>query len=359
MIHSLIVCLLMTDSWHADVFRTAPIIQTNYCQILLPCSDSIFLCPSRSRWTQMIQEHHVDASAVVSCPGSFIVQCSPSRITSDSLAMYAILCAIRLRLRSSYHSITRYTDGKLGYDPGASTPWEWYKEDPTTRDIGSLLLDLPGHESMRCMNANCTIIWHHTCISLAADLAMFDHAAGQSGPELARGARRYLDDWAKTTTARRACVHAAQAFRAMTERRANEGVMFAAVPLLFQCALVLGFYTLCRSTPALDWSHGITTPIYDILSPVDWTAVGAEGFCVSNSDIANGADRVNPAVRFIRGEAEMCFGNSTQSSDHQSSRLILLEFAGLLDEIGTKWKIGDYASILRILSETISDSQGP
>ena len=307
----------------------------------------------------MIQEHHVDSSAVVSCPGSFIVQSSPSRIISDSLAMYAILCAIRLRLRASYHSITRDIDGIPGYDPGASTPWEWYKEDPTAKDIGNLLLDLPGHESMRYMSANCTIMWHHTCVSLAADLAMFDHAAGQSGPESARGARRCLDDWSKTAAARGACVHAAQAFRAMTERRANEGVMFAAVPLLFQCALVLGFYTLCRPPPPLDWSRDIATLVYDILSPVDRTAVGAEGFCASSSDIANTENHVNPTVRFIRGEAEMCFGNSKQSSDHQSSRLILLEFAGLLDEIGTKWKIGDYASILRILSETTFDSQRP
>ena len=306
----------------------------------------------------MIQGQQVDSAAIVSCPGGFTIQLPSWRKTLDTLAVYAILCAVRLRLRASCQSVTRGVEGQPEYIPRRLIPWDWYKSEPTSQAIGSLVLDLPSLESMRYMNANCTIIWHHTCISLAADLAMFDLAAGQSGPDSARGARKYVDEWSQTVAARRACVHAAQAFRAMTERRANEGVMFAAVPLLFQCALVLSFYALSRPCRASDGVLTDATPPHDILSHVDWTAVGMEGFCGNSNDAMRGAEQVDPTVRFIRGEAEMCFGHSMQSSFHQLARLVLLEFAGLLDEIGTKWKIGDYANILRILSETIFDGPG-
>lgn len=40
--------------------------------------------------------------------------------------------------------------------------------------------------------------------------------------------------------------------------------------------------------------------------------------------------------------------------DRQSARLILLGFAGLLEDIGTRWKVCDYANVLRILSDAVS-----
>lgn len=208
---------------------------------------------------------------------------------------------------------------------------------------------------MANMNANGSVVWHHTCITLMADLPIFDRAAGQAGLDLARPAWKRIEDWSKSKAARRACVHAAQAFRAMTERRVNEGVMFTSLPLLFQCALVLGFYILFRTRSAISEDVDDSREIYDLLRPVDWDAVGSEGLCTSNARVSGKDADLNRTVRFIRGETRMCFGNSLQAPNQQSARLILLEFASLLDDVASKWKIGDYANILRILSDAAFD----
>ncbi|KAK5674331.1 hypothetical protein LTS10_012915 [Elasticomyces elasticus] len=346
----LIVCLFMTDSWFAEVFRMTPVVQTNYCQILLPCSNAMFECPSSSRWEQMASERHIESGAIISYPGGFTIQCPQPGLVLDPFATYAILCTIRLRLCASYHNTFNGGDASAG----TALPWQRYESDPNTKDVASLLLSLPNLPIMAKLDANGNVVWHHTCISLAADLTIFECAAGQGGPDLARPALVYIEKWAKTTAARRACVHAAQAFRAMNERRVNEGVMFTAVPLLFQCALVLGFSILFRQKHVSACDQDASPEFYDLLRPVDWDMVGSEGLCTLGSGNLPGEERdINPTIRFVRGETEMCFGNSMHAPIQQSAKLVLLEFAGLLDDVATKWKVGDYANVLRVLSETV------
>lgn len=282
-----------------------------------------------------------------------MIQPSASDLPFDAFATYAVLCATRLRLRASYHSILSGIEGSPGSPLRASTPWSWYQSDPSAEHVGQFVLGLPMLESMANMNANGMVIWHHTCMGLAADLPMFDRAAGQDGPESARAAQQYIAAWSATAGARRCCVHASQAFRVMMERRANEGVMFTAVPLLFKCALVLGFYVLARAQNGQTVTMDISRITYDLLEPVDWAVVGKEGFCEPETVAHDHNRATNSAIAFIRGETEMSFGHDMRSPSYQSARLIMLEFAGLLDDIATRWKLGDYANILRILSDTM------
>ncbi|OAL43675.1 hypothetical protein IQ07DRAFT_650007 [Pyrenochaeta sp. DS3sAY3a] len=355
----LIVCLFMTDSWFSEVFRMAPVIETNYCQILLPGSNAMFRCPTSERWEQMVNSRHAEsvtlgAGAIISQPGGFAIQSPQSDLVLDAFATWVIICAIRLRLSTSLHSNPGGTNGSSGTATALSFPWQRHEADPSTKEVTTLILSLPGLPIMAKMDSNGTVVWHHTCISLAADLSIFEHAAGQGGPDLARPALTFIEEWITTITARRACLHAAQAFQAMNERRVNEGVMFTAVPLLFQCALVLGFSFLFRQKNYSDSSRGTPPELYDLLRPVDWNVVGSEGLRTLGDGDMPGEERgLDPTVRFLRGETEMCFGNSMQAPIQQSGRLVLLEFAGLLDDIGTKWKLGDYANVLRTMSETI------
>lgn len=345
----------MTDAWHAEAYRAAPIIQTNYCQILLPCSNALFQCPSSSRWAQLTALYSLESGAVVSYPGGFTIWTSPLHPAMDSFATYAVLCAIRLRLCASYHHVLSRADGLPDMSTPVRTLGQCYVSDPSTKDLMQLIINLPKMESMTDMNPNGMVIWHHTCISLTADMLIFDRAAGQSGPDLAVPALRYIREWTKTAVARRACVHAAQAFRAMTDRRVNEGVMFASVPLLFQCGLVLGFYVLFQSACAPSYNPDGTNATYDLLCPVDWDAVGCEGLNYPGSHPVQAGNEYNPTIRFIRGEASVSFGYRMQTPGRQAARLIFLEFAGLLEDVGTRWKVGDYASVLRILSDAVSE----
>lgn len=340
----------MTDSWFADVFQVTPSIQTNYCQILLPCSDAIFQCASSPQWSRMIETQRGESAAITSNPGGFTIQTSQTGTVFGPMATDAILSAIRLRLADSYHSIMSGIDGTDNTGLRDLTPWQWYESESSARNIGTLVLSIASMPSMANMDANNLVKWHHICIGLTTDLPMFDRAAGQCGPELAHKASMRISEWSKTNAARRACVHAAQAFRAMTQRRVSEGVMFHSVPGLFHCALVLGLYIFSRAQESSGQDIEETQTVYDLLSPVNWPVVGTEGFYADGS---SGNGHADPTICFIRGETEMQFGNVTQAQTFQSAKLILLEFAGLLDDIATRWKIGDYANVLRILSDTI------
>lgn len=348
----LIICLLTTDWWFSDAFRVAPIIQTDCCDILLPCSNFLFQCPTEARWRQAVNGQALEFGAIVSCPGGFDIQMPRPDSPADTMSMYAIFAAIRLRLHTSAHDVLRGPEGLPDSSVHTAVPWDWHESNPSTAHILDLMLRLPNSPSLASMTANSTAIWHHTCISLLADLPTFELAAGQAGSDLARPAWRYIGEWTSSQAARRACVHAAQAFRAMTERRVNEGVMFTAVPLLFQCALVLGFYILLRAKSATHDASSSSEQVYDLVGTVDWNAVGREGFSTSDPSRPEADGDVDPTVGFIRNGYGLCFGNSLQAPSLQSAKVVFLDFASLLDDVATKWKIGDYANILRVLSDT-------
>lgn len=240
--------------------------------------------------------HSAESGAVVSRPGGFTIWTSPLHPTMDSFATYAVLCAIHLRLCASYHHVFSRADGLPHMSTPVRTLWQCHMSDPSTRDLMQLIIKLLRMESMTDMNPNGMVIWHHTCISLTADMLIFDRAAGQAGPDLAVSALQYVRDWTKTAAARRACVHAAQAFRTMTDRRVNEGVMFASVPLLFQCGLVLGFYVLFESACPPSYPPDGFTETYDLLLPVKWDVVSCEGFGSSGAHPSQAVNESNATI---------------------------------------------------------------
>ena len=73
-------------------------------------------------------------------------------------------------------------------------------------------------------------------------MQIFELAAGRAGAGPAGKALADVEDWARTSSARRACVHAAQSFKLLSNRKVSESITLNSMSALFCSALVLGLY---------------------------------------------------------------------------------------------------------------------
>ncbi|KAJ5650667.1 uncharacterized protein N7484_004390 [Penicillium longicatenatum] len=210
--------------------------------------------------------------------------------------------------------------------------------------------------SLRESNPNCIVIWHSVCMLLTADINILSRAAGRDGPESMSDARRDITCWAYTPAARRACLHAAQTFRTLYHRKPADGTAFQSVRTLFMSALILGFYLLASPVNAClegqsDWDN------FDLAnSVVDWKVIGDEG--ISNDGTASMAPHDSArlgdaAVRFIRFGGPILIDGKKYEYGARNAQRILLEFAGLLDEVGTHW-MANYARLLYMVHDTMA-----
>jgi hypothetical protein len=191
---------------------------------------------------------------------------------------------------------------------------------------------------------------------LTADINILSRAAGRDGPESMSDARRDITCWAYTPAARRACLHAAQTFRTLYHRKPADGTAFQSVRTLFMSALILGFYLLASPVNAClegqsDWDN------FDLAnSVVDWKVIGDEG--ISNDGTASMAPHDSArlgdaAVRFIRFGGPILIDGKKYEYGARNAQRILLEFAGLLDEVGTHW-MANYARLLYMVHDTMA-----
>lgn len=80
--------------------------------------------------------------------------------------------------------------------------------------------------------------------------------------------------------------------------------------------------------------------------------VGDEGFSSSESSIRDAIEGVeSDAVRFIRFGGPTVLDRKAYHSGVRHAQRIILEFASLLDEVGTHW-MADYARLLYMIHDT-------
>jgi hypothetical protein len=208
-------------------------------------------------------------------------------------------------------------------------------------------------ETFRNSNPNCIVIWHSICILLSVDIDALGRAAGRDGVESMMEARRVLASWAETPSARRACLHAAQTFRILSHRKPADGTAFQSVRTLFMAALVLGIYVLTSPKSTHSYRTGVREP-FDLADDyVDWKVVGDEGFPSSTSQNSEDAGFVeDKAVRFIHHGGPVVINRKVYHTGARHAQRIILEFASLLDEVGTHW-MADYARLLYVIHDTM------
>ncbi|KAL2698842.1 hypothetical protein AAEP93_010230 [Penicillium crustosum] len=344
----IIIGLLLLDSWYSSFLSTGPITVPDSVQLILPCSESLFSAQSSTQWTHLIRSGKRILSSTILAPSENI-NVPALEAPADDFCIQAILAIVQLRQSESYH---RLLSNRASY-PFA--PCHTYAMDGRARCLPSLQSQLITNygETLDRLNPNALITWHSMCMTLTADIQIFDLAAGRAGPAPARKALDDIREWSQTPAARRACLHAAHIYKIMTNRKASEHPTFQSMFSLFSAGLVLGLYTFMVSD-----STGSPSSLgsVELMDDVDWREVGTEGFTSfmepRGSQTLVSTD--DPAVYFIRNGATIYLRGVPLHGGYQSARRIMLDYASLLKDSG-KWNVKKFSYILYIMSDVLMD----
>lgn len=272
--------------------------------------------------------------------------------------MYGLLCSVLLRVSADTHRLVSSSD-IVPASQHHHVPWKICQLDKRASIDGPLLISLIKiyDETLRRSNPNCIVIWHSTCLLLTIDVNVLERAAGREGPELMAQARFELSRWAGTAAARRACLHAAQAFRTLSNRKPTDGTAFQSVRTLFMSALVLGMYTLVG--PDHPRSGEFNDTKFDLANTdLDWKVIGDEGMSdPTPSPSVEFLALEDPAIGFIRHGGPMILDGKMYRRGPRHAQRIIMEFAGLLDEVGTHW-MADHVRLLYVIHDTMTDPIG-
>ncbi|KAJ5586892.1 uncharacterized protein N7459_002657 [Penicillium hispanicum] len=343
-----IIGLLLLDSWYSSLLSTSPIIVPDSIQLIMPCSEDLFHAHSSNRWTQLIHSGKRILMPTVLAPSENI-KIPPLEGSIDEFSIQAVLAMVQLRQSEAYH---RLLSNRASY-PFA--PCHTYAMDGRARCLPSLLSQIINDygETLARLNPNAVVMWHQMCMMLAADIQIFDFAAGRAGPVPARKALDDIAEWSQTPAARRACLHAAHIYKSMINRKASDHPTFYSVFALFSAALVLGLYTFMVPNSA-NVSSSVGS--IELMDDIDWQQVGTEGFTSfmepSGSQSLSSTD--DAAVNFIRNGATLYLRGVPFQGGYQSARRILLDYANLLKDSG-KWSVRKFSYVLHIMSDVLMD----
>ena len=125
---------------------------------------------------------------------------------------------------------------------------------------------------------------------------------------------------------------------------------------LFCSALILGLY-LFTTQPQDNDSASAS---YELLDDVDWTVIGNAGMAEHSPENSPGrmfesAHASDSARTFIEVGGPVSLNGVSVVGGYQSARRTLLDFAHLMDGIGT-WKPRTLARILHIMSDVLEES---
>jgi hypothetical protein len=319
-------------------------MRTDSIQILLPCDSAIFQASSAAKWAQLVDEGHAISTPAISLSSQH-ASIPTLRGTPDILAMYGILCTIRLRISDDCHRLL--SDNQNEGAERSFVPWQKFTTDPRAKITQALVVQFirPYGTILGEKNPNCIALWHNTCIMLTADVHLFELAAGCAGAAPAQQALENIALWSQTIAARRAVVHAAQTFKMLSNRRASDVDPFHASYCLFIAALILGLYVFM--VPVEPDNEGADTT-FELMDDVDWARVG-------DTALSNNGDFVDdPTVSFIKKGGRISLAGVVHEAGYQSARRIMLDYAHLLEDTGG-WKLGRYSQVLRIMSDALVD----
>ncbi|KAJ5678803.1 hypothetical protein N7462_007047 [Penicillium macrosclerotiorum] len=344
----IIIGLLLLDSWYSSLLSTSPIVVPDSIQMIVPCNEALFRAHSSMRWTQLIRSGKRILMPTVLAPSENI-NIPALEGPMDEFCIQAVLAMVQLRQSEAYH---RLLSNRASY-PFA--PCHTYAMDGRARCLPALQSQIAGSygETMDRLNPNAVVMWHHMCMMLTADIQIFDFAAGRAGPVPARKALDDIAEWSQTPAARRACLHAAHIYKAMTNRKASDGPTFHSVFSLFSAALVLGLYTFMVPNSA-----SITSSVgsIELMDDIDWQQVGTEGFTsfMEPRGSQSFSPTDDPAVNFIRNGASIYLRGVPFQGGYQSARRVLLDYANLLKDSG-KWSVKKFSYVLHIMSDVLMD----
>lgn len=308
----------------------------------------MFRAQSSSQWDNLLRCGERLISSTIQAP-SENVKVPALEGPLEDLSIQAVLAMVQLRQSEAYH---RLVSNKASY-PFA--PCHTYAIDRRAGCLPSLqfkIVTICG-EAVDRLGLDTLVAWHYMCMTMVADIQIFDLAAGRAGPTPARKALDDIREWSQTPAARRACLHASHIYKAMTNRKTSDHPTFQSVFSLFSAGLILGLYTFMVPEAA---SLSSSSPSMELMDDVDWRSIGMEGLASlpEARESQTQALTEDPAVNFIRNGATIYLRNSPLHGGYQSARRILLDYASLLKDSG-KWSVNQFSHILYIMSDVLLD----
>ncbi|ORY05702.1 hypothetical protein BCR34DRAFT_490720 [Clohesyomyces aquaticus] len=340
-----IVGLLETDCWYAAYLSASPMIRPETVQILPPSEYNLYHSSSATKWFHLIQRgarihtHRITPSFLPT-PG----------LKLESASFRSLLTMLLLRIYESNDRLANVNGPQKQLEP-----WRVYAEDPRSRDLIPLLVNLSSSsiDALRTADLNSAVLWHASCMMLGANIRLFELAAGRLGAAPAVTALEDISAWSQTPSARRSVLHAAHIFKLLFDRKVSDIVNPHSVLSLFQAALVLGLYIF--TLPSTAPSCGINDNCIELLDLVDWTCIGHVGLMETPASPSNslGFGEGTPAT-FIRNGGSFSITGIGMEGGYLAARRTLLHCADLMEGMG-RWKSRTFSQILHIMSDDLTD----
>ncbi|PSN60465.1 C2H2 type zinc finger domain-containing protein, partial [Corynespora cassiicola Philippines] len=351
----MIVCLVMIDSFFASNSAGQPVIRIDALQFHIPCSRELFNAPTGHHWAQLASAGAITISPVLDL--RIYPTILPSLVTQSDIEIHGLKATIWLQIAALKHRFLNrgIHEGSLEYID--LFPGDQYCRDSTGAMLVPLVCDIYSKYKyeLETGNPNCLALWHTIGIGLTANMDLFELAAGRDGVEAAKLSIAKISQWAQSPTARRVCLHAAQTYTCMSRRTILDGTMFNSEIALFNSDLVLGFY-LYAAPEHLEGGSGASSPLpLELLEDIDWSQVGMEGL----PGIDTCPEYATSAARhFIKEGGRVSFSGFKHSGGYGLSKRVVLEFVGLLEEVG-RWNVREFCHILRIMSDGMIELENP
>lgn len=335
-----------------------PIIQVHSLSVNVPQSNVLYEASNCHRWSQLLTETSTNSNILELSSHHFSLP--ELRGPIHAFSMYGLLCSVLLRVSADIYRLVSSSD-IVPESQHQHVPWKICQFDKRANIAAPLLSSLIRvyDQTLRNSNPNCIVIWHSVCILLTVDVNGLARAAGRDGLEFMADARRDLRSWANTAASRRACLHAAQVFRTLAHRKPADGTAFQSVRTLFMSALVLGLYILL-GPDSLASDHFDGSGSLDLANAdIDWKAIGNVGMSdpVSSPPSAESVELEDAGIRFIRHGGPIIIDGKKYRPGSRHAQRIILDFAGLLDEVGTHW-MADYTRLLYMIHDTMVEPTG-
>ncbi|EDU50599.1 C2H2 type zinc finger domain containing protein [Pyrenophora tritici-repentis Pt-1C-BFP] len=337
--------LIEADCWWASYLSACPMIRPETVQMLPPSDYALYHVNSAAKWFRLVQRGaRIQANRITPSfhptPG----------LKLDASSFRSLLTLLLLRIYESNDRLAPATSNQKQLEP-----WRIYMEDPRSRDILPLLVNLSSSsvDALRTADLNSAVLWHASCMVLGANIRYFELAAGRSGPEPAVNALEDISAWSQTPSARRSVLHAAHIYKLLFDRKVSDIVNPHSVVSLFRAALVLGLYIF--TVPPIQ-NGSMNDNCLELLDLVDWMSIGRLGFIDTPQSPVPFGD-ASLVVKFIRHGGPFSITGVTLDGGYLAARRTLLHCADLMEGMG-RWKSRTFSQILHIMSDDLTDYDG-
>jgi len=347
----LILGLLLVDSWYSNLLSKSPIIRSESVCVVAPCDEALFQAKSATQWQSLLRSGKPQNAPMIASQDLHKHDIEPSLGDLGSLGRSGLLALLQIQILEGYHRLMPSDQQTVG----SFIPWLTYMGDARARSSVPAVLTASriGGPLAHNPDTNCTVLWHSLCIMLLADFRMFELAAGRHGAAPATGALENISQWSQTPAARRACVHAAQNFKLMSERRVSDNVTVHSVTALFASALVLGLYLFMVNPASARQGNA---PVELIEADVDWRELGGVGFkddALASPPTSRGEDEhTSPVYQFIKYGGTVSLSGVSHHGSYESARRVLLDFANLMDGLSGR-RLRTFTQVLHIMSDDL------